>query len=286
MKLKFEIKPTLFKLNISLFTAASLALNAAELTHSQNQLDDLTRYFPADQIKTVMAAEQSIPVLINEQTGPSARGKALLLPDINLQAYQSQSFSNLPDKLNDYGWVTIGSIAPNDLTGVWQLNEEQAKTLTAQPIKGAEQISEADASAVKTQLKIMLNALNTEAENYPGLVLYVAQGATAGWLIEALSAGDIQLPDTLVLISPYLPEYQLNKNLAKKIANLDIPVLDIWSEFDNRWALATVKHRQQAAKKYLTLHYRQRQLFARTGLNPRDNRLAKEIYAYITYLGW
>lgn len=261
-----------------------LVVHAAELSHSQNQLTDLTRYFPSDEVKTVQAGEQSIPVLISEQNGPNPKGSAILLPDIGSQA--TQSFTDLRLLLNDYGWITIGSIAPDSGTGVWQLNDEQAKALTNKPTLGAEQIDVSDSTAIKNQLKLIVNALNTEAQNYIGLRLLVAQGATAGWLIESLSAGDIPMPDALVLISPYLPEYQLNKKLPAKLAKLDLPILDVWSEHDNRWALATVKHRQQAARKYLTMHYRQRQLFGLSGLSVRENRLAKEIYAYMTYLGW
>ncbi|WAJ70777.1 DUF3530 family protein [Catenovulum adriaticum] len=266
------------------FSCVCSIATAAELSHSQNQLADLTRYFPSDEVKTVQAGEQSIPVMISEQNGPHPKGSAILLPDIGLQA--SQSFADLRLLLNDYGWITIGSIAPDNGAGVWQLDDEQAKVLTGQPTLGAEQIKVADSAAIKDQLKLIVNALNTEAQNYIGLRLLVAQGATAGWLIESLTAGDIPMPDALVLLSPYLPEYYLNKKLPAKIAKLDLPILDVWSKHDNRWALATVKNRQQAARKYLTMHYRQRQLFGLSGLSVRENRLAKEIYAYMTYLGW
>lgn len=262
----------------------ALSLNAAELSHSQNQLADLTRYLPSDEVTSVQAGEQSIPVLISEQNGPHPKGSAILLPDIGLQA--AQSFTDLRLLLNDYGWITIGSVAPDNGVGVWQLNDEQAKALTDKPTLGSEQIKVSDSTAIKSQLKLIVNALNSQAQNYIGLRLLVAKGATAGWLVESLSTGDIQMPDALVLISPYLPEYQLNKKLPEKIAKLELPILDVWSEQDNRWALATVKNRQQAAKKYLTLHYRQRQLFGFSGLSVRENRLAKEIYAYMTYLGW
>ncbi len=252
----------------------------------QNQLDDLVRYLPDDEIKTLIAGEQSIPVLISEQSGPSARGSAILLPDIGLQTAQLQAFSELRLILNDYGWITIGSVSPQNSIGVWQLSEEQANKLTSKPTSGSELVSKADSEKVQTQLKLIINTLNNEADNYPGLRLFVAQGATAGWLIESLDSGSVQMPDALVLIAPYLPEYQRNKSLAEKIANLNVPVLDIWSEQDNRWALATVQKRQQAARKYLKMHYRQRQLFGLYGHQPRENRLAKEIYAYMTYLGW
>lgn len=246
---------------------------------------DLLRYAPETEIKSLIAGESQFTALISEQDGSVIRGSALLLPDISLHPNQSATFYQLRYALNQYGWISVAGIMPEIMHQ--QLKDElQLKQLIERPNNTLDVVLEDTQKQYINQLQLVMSSMLEEASAYPGLRMIVAQGATAGWLVEGLASQQLEMPDVLVLISPYLPDQKLNQKLPAKIAQLPVPILDVWSERDNPWAKATVMARKKASKRYLTMHYRQRELFGFRGLETTDARLGKEIYGYVTYLGW
>lgn len=250
-------------------------------------VDDLKRFAPESELLPMQAGEVEFTTLLSEQTRHSIRGIAILLPDMAISPVQASAFLRLRYQLNEYGWVTLAGLMP-DLTQGEAVadNEEIANLFSKRPDSSAHYFSDTWQAQYRNQLKLYVEAMAQQTKNFPGLILYVAQGATAGWLVEALDKQEIKSPDALVLISPYLPDTPLNRALPAKIAQLNLPILDVWSEQDNRLALATVPERVNAAHRFLTVHYRQRELFGMLGLESREARLSKEIYGYLTYLGW
>lgn len=248
--------------------------------------DDLQRYAKPKEIKELIAGEDTFIALLSEQQTAMARGVAIIMPDWTLNQNQISALSHLRYSLNDIGWVTIAGTAPEMLEFNTQLEKEQAESLLKRPDIGSEILTEAAKADYRLALRMRFESMKNLADEYPGLVMFIAQGASAGFLVELFDKQELDQPDALILIEPYLPEYTANEALPQKVANLDAAVLDIWSAYDNRWALATVDQRRKAARKYLTLHYRQRQLFGDSGWEQRDARLSKEIYAYLTHLGW
>ncbi|MER2491922.1 DUF3530 family protein [Catenovulum sediminis] len=273
----------------SMFVSASL-LCAAEyvMPVSQHQIasEDLLRYAPTEEIRELMAGELTFTALQSEQESNVVRGVAILLPDINLHANQTGSFFQLRYALNRYGWVSLAGVMPDFELSEKSFGEAADKESLLRPNADTQFIDEVDRNRYLDQLSLVVNAMQEEVVGYPGLILVVAQGATAGWLVEAYQAQKLPLPDALVLIAPYLPDDRLNRALPAQIAQLSVPILDVWSARDNRWALATVPLRNKASKRHLTLHYRQREMFGYAGLESREERLSKEIYGYMTYLGW
>ncbi|EWH08653.1 hypothetical protein DS2_16284 [Catenovulum agarivorans DS-2] len=246
---------------------------------------DLLRYAPETEIRSLMAGDSQFTALISEQDGSVIRGSALLLPDISLHPNQSATFYQLRYALNQYGWISVAGIMP-EIMHQQLKDEQQLKQLIERPHNTLDVVVEDTQKQYINQLQLVMSSMLEEASAYPGLIMLVAQGATAGWLVEGLASEQLEMPDVLVLISPYLPDRQLNQKLPAKIAQLPVPILDVWSERDNPWAKATVIARKKASKRYLTMHYRQRELFGFRGLESTDARLGKEIYGYVTYLGW
>lgn len=250
-------------------------------------VSDIKRFAPEDEIKLLMAGETEFTALLSEQTQATVRGVAILLPDMTVSPAQASAFLRLRYQLNDYGWITLAGLVP-DLSKGEEITQDEAvlKKYSDRPNSSTYYFPESLQANYRAQIKLFVSALQQEAKNYPGLILFVAQGATAGWLIESFEKKEIKQPDALVLIAPYLPDHKLNQGLATKIARLPMPILDVWSEQDSHISLSTVSKRVQASKRHLTMHYRQRELFGLAGFEPREARLGKEIYGYLTYLGW
>ncbi len=252
------------------------------------QQDDIKRLADEDEIRPLIAGEDSFIALLSEQDTPMVRGVAILLADWGLNSTENQALNNLRYSLNEYGWVTLAANVAEPYENNSALDEAMAKKMLSRPDIGAEVFPEQAQQDYRLKMQMRLSALMDEASNYQGIVMVIAQGVSAGFVVELLSADSntVTPPEMLVLMQPYLPSKKANKNLAKKIASLDVAILDIWSGFDNRWALSTVDLRKKYARKLLSLHYRQRQLFARQGWQQRDLKLTKEIVGYLAYLGW
>jgi hypothetical protein len=192
----------------------------------------------------------------------------------------------LHQSLNEYGWVTFSSGSFEPYTNMPDVNKDKLAEYLSRPKASPEHLPSDLQQDHLTRLQMRLNSLANEASAYAGVNMLIVQGVSAGYVVQLLQQGLIDSPDVLVLLQPYFPDQIANKKLSKMIAELDVPILDVWSEYDNPWAKSTVKKRQQFANKLLTMHYRQRQIFGDQGWEQRDARLTKEIVGYIAYLGW
>ena len=65
-----------------------------------------------------------------------------------------------------------------------------------------------------------------------------------------------------------------------------MPVLDLYSSRDNGWALKTVTQRQTNAIKALKFQYRQRELLGFNMPQQHSAYIGKEIYGWISHMGW
>lgn len=136
------------------------------------------------------------------------------------------------------------------------------------------------------QLIALLQAAKVRSEDYPGFFLVISQGTSAAWLSKIYAEEKIETPDALVTISPYWPDRKFNQLLAQWLANTPMPVLDLYNQWDNEWARKTVNAREIAAIRSLKLQYRQRQLLG-VDLHQQDSTyLSKEIYGWLSHMGW
>ncbi|WP_159084131.1 DUF3530 family protein [Saccharobesus litoralis] len=270
-------------LSASLAAEQKLILPTAK---TQLLSQDLKRFGDSDEVKELVAGDSTFVALVSEQDTSFTRGVAILMADSSLSQMQTQAYGHLRYSLNAHGWVTIAAGAPEPYHEQGRINDSNRETYLQSAYQSAEFISAEGQTQQKQKLQIRMQALLNMAGDYPGIIMVVAQGATAGFLTELYHAQTLSEPEIFVLVQPYLADYKANKALPKKIAELQTPILDIWSDYDNPWAKATVASRKRYARKLLTMHYRQRQLFGDRGWEQRDARLTKEIVGYIAYLGW
>ena len=119
-----------------------------------------------------------------------------------------------------------------------------------------------------------------------GILPCIAQGSSAAMLLKLYAEGDLPLPNALIALSAYFPDQELNTELAKLMGQAGTPVLDLYSHYDNRWVTDTVRLRRQMAERHFKLHYRQRELFGNSYLSDHNPLIWREVYGWLTSMGW
>ncbi|MBU2114668.1 MAG: alpha/beta hydrolase family protein [Gammaproteobacteria bacterium] len=242
----------------------SLNIHAQQaLSYSQLQVDDLKRQLPAAEISQIDATE---PVLLLQRPAMTAsrKGTVILLADSAEHAASPKHIDNLRQQLNDYGWDTL-SVMPPD-----------AAMLTG------------DSDAIQqfqTAVMQRISAAQQQARQQSGSVVVIAQGNSAAVLNQLYVAEQLAEPEALILLGAYLPDPQLNIELAKAIASHQIPTLDINHQYDNRFVNAQLALRQKWVNKQLKPVYRQRQIIG-SGLHQEVQQwVLHEIYGWLTSIG-
>ncbi|MEP1448298.1 MAG: DUF3530 family protein [Paraglaciecola sp.] len=275
---------------------------------------DIQRGLFSDTYQSFEIDEQQVIYVLREHTTAIARGVAVMIADTGVPITSEAGFSGLADELNKIGWVTILLPAP-DAGFTPTIYREQAPNSVENEIiaEGAEpvaatdpqelaptetatnmDISQAAVSVIdnvafikhEQQLVALLQAVIEKAKEYPGFFLVISKGTSAAWLSKIYAEKTVESPDAFVAISPFWPDRKHNQRLPIWIANTTMPVLDLFSGGDNGWAQMTVAERQIAAIKALKLQYRQRKLLGFNTSSYHSGYVSKEIYGWVSRMGW
>lgn len=292
--------------------------------HDLEQLKmDVQRSMRPDQFKTLLLGEQETVVVINESQQALSKGVAVLVSETGRNGASQLALAPLSPFLTEFGWTTIMVTAPNldmesmmpmdmmtassDGSGSEQMNT--GSTTTEQMADSAQsQNSDPNAMPPPNQLipsytatpvisdalfqqqeqafQLLMNAIETERQTYPGFFLLIAQGTSAAWLAKLYNEGNMEMPDALVTLGVNWPQHDLNLQVPGIIAETIFPVLDIYNQFDSEWSLQTTQQRRVAAVKALKLHYRQREIIGTRFDHTQQEYLAREIHGWLTYMGW
>lgn len=249
--------------------------------------EDLKHYLPANKVKPVLAGPDDYITLVTESTSVNNKGVAILLPDWQQGATDPKAINFLRKKLPSQGWTTI-SIQPSSKPKDYPSN---ALKLTEQQEENKNIIDE-----YKSQLGTMTNAVITKANEYPGIIIIIAQGNHGAMLVELLSQGQeqpiiTQTPNALILLSSYVLSGEklideTNTAFAKKLASSEYPVLDLYLRHDNPIVLDKTKQRLSLSKQEMKVYYRQRQLNnSAMGYYPKQELLT-QIQSWLKSIGW
>lgn len=161
--------------------------------------------------------------------------------------------------------------------------------MPAQPVfpqTEAQVFQDADFLRHETQLVALMEQVVTYSSRYPGFFLVIAKGTTSAFLAKLYAEEKIGQPDAFVTLGTYWPERPRNKALAKYLGEIETPVLDLYNSWDNGWTKTTAKLRRIEAERALKLHYRQREIVGQAYDSEQYQYIAKEIYGWLTYMGW
>lgn len=273
---------------------------------------DIQRGLFADAYQSFDIDSQPVIYVLKENTTSIARGVAVMIADSGVPIMGQEGFAALAHELNKIGWVTILLPAPE--IG-FKPNAEKAPPITEGAVTIPEvqtnaatdtQVSSPNAPMVDTdisqsavttideqvfvkhekQLVSLLQAVIEKSQEYPGFLLVISKGTSAAWLSKIYAEKTLQAPDAFVAFSPYWPDRKRNQRLPKWIANAPMPVLDLYSSSDNLWAKKTISQREIEATKSLKLQYRQRELLGFNLHGPHNAYISKEIYGWVSHMGW
>jgi hypothetical protein len=300
-----------------LFTFVLAALCFQSFAAPDNQLLrrlDIQRGLFADSYQSFDVDEQSIIYILQENTTAITRGVAVLIADSGIPIVGNEGFAALANELNKIGWVTILLPAPDTSfmstfsqeatildDGATESGTPENTPTEAQVTSPSTAIADIDIdiskSAVTTideqtfvkheqQLVSLLQAAIEKSQDYPGFFLVISKGTSAAWLSKIYAENTLDMPDAFVVISPYWPDRKHNQRLPEWIANTSMPVLDLYSDWDNGWAQKTVSQREIAAVKSLKLQFRQRKLLGFNTYQQHSAYISKEIYGWMSHMGW
>ncbi|WP_168171491.1 DUF3530 family protein [Lacimicrobium sp. SS2-24] len=251
---------------------------------------DVQRALPEHAYRQLQSAEDSFVALFSEHSIANNMGVAILLNDTGMAHTSPQSLGPLARYLNAEGWVTLVMTAPPLPRSAESqspvTNNEDTETADIRPFEAIAQTSVEQFETFTTQLTQRVDAAKEFASGYPGFVLVVAQGISAAALLNRYSEQQQNLPDALVTVSPYWPDRQRNHQLAQQMAEVPIPVLDIYNRWNNAWTLSERQQRLIAAQKALKLHYRQREIIGTQLIAGQYPYIAKEVQGWLIYMGW
>lgn len=255
----------LFLLFVScVFCLTTSAGFAVQMTAEQTLTADLNRQIPQDEQHELTVDGQSFLLLTRDRMTSYNKGTAVLVPDWSEHAASPKHIDNLRQKLTDYGWNTLALMPP-----AAKFSDTDEQTL--------EQYSNA--------LKARMQATLQLAQQNAGVVIVIAQGASAAALNTLYASEQLPQPAALIILGAYLPEPALNKAFANALASHQVPTLDISHQQDNRHVTQQLKLRRQLVDKQLKAVYRQR-LLTGSGYNSELQQwVFQEIYGWLISVG-
>lgn len=292
---RIETVSVLLWLGVIIQAVVPASINAQAVAEREQQITmDIQRSQFADSFETLLAGEREIVIVEQASNTPLTRGVAVLIGESGHGPFSQHNLTELATLLNDYGWVTMTMPAPTavffDKKPATEMADEgnnaEMEEKTVHPKSGLVAVDQKEFEQQEQQLMLQLQAIVPKTQQYPGFFLVIAQGTSAAWLSKIYSEKKLGLPDALVVVSPYWPERDYNMLLPQLISATEMPVLDVYSRWDNEWSHNTFLKRKVAAEKALKLHYRQRELIGQTLDTEQYKLLSKEIYGWLTHMGW
>ncbi|BAJ00322.1 alpha/beta hydrolase family protein [Shewanella violacea] len=227
-------------------------------------------YLPKEEIIEITLGERKTEVLVRPWSGKKKLGSAILLANLGMGADGAGFQAYLRRQLNPAGWATISLTPPNKvLTPNFATSpEEIAKAGEMKQAQKSTEMTEQYADDVWKKIREKqsqflsqaIDQLDAIGAPYPGKRLLITSGQGAGLVITMLSNNLLAKPDILVIINPYMKMKDENLGLAKQLAELDIPVLDIQSADGHRASYKTARLRAELSPQNAPYRYSQQTL--------------------------
>ncbi len=227
-------------------------------------------YIDEAQIKQVQIQGEASTVLVNPWRGLKKIGAAIILPAAGEGADSPGLIAFLRRELAPVGWTSLSLESPqaiphpNFATAAEEVSKAGSKQLSHPNNQAMPDYSD---EALDTQINIQtkyliasLNQLDDIGNDYPGHRMLIVSDTVAGLTISLLKDKKIPQPDILVVINPYLKSAKQNAQLAKSLAELEMPILDIHSPDAHHLSQLTMTQRKSMAPHNRPKRYQQRQL--------------------------
>lgn len=228
---------------------------------SQQRLfdQDLTKYTQAGEVAWLGDKDNRFLTLWSEQTTAKPKGTSWIFADTDTSANNPHLIQTVRLNLNDKGFNTY-SISPL-----------------------SSQIKRED---IEAQLLVQIQVLETKITNQIGKRLLILQGENATSVINVLANNKEIKADAVVLLGAHNANPAMMEQLAKNIAAIQIPVLDLYQTNDGSNVQYFVKERRVVAKRSLKQNYRQTEIIGLASQPATQQATSQTIYGWLKSLGW
>ncbi len=248
----------------------------------KQQKQDLTHYIAKEKISPILAGPNDYLTIINKYTSASNKGVAILLPDWQQGATNPKAINYLSKALPNHGWTTIAiqpdnkpDNYPSRATVLSEQKEENKKTIEDYQIK----------------LSAMMSALMKKAQEYPGIVIVIAQGNNAALLVDLYDKEKNKPANALLMLSSFRKSNiglnsSVNEVFATQVATSEYPTLDLYLKNDHPLTINNAKLRHSLAQQEMKVYYRQRQLNNTVSGYYPEQELLTQINSWLNAIGW
>lgn len=236
---------------------------------------DLSYYEKAEELIPMLSGTEDFITLQQPQQTSNPKGVVILVPDWQQHIANPKAMVQLRREFPANGWRLIGVQPPNkprDFPRISGLPEDNIA-------------NEADLTSYQTALAQRINTVLTDAQNFPGVILVIAEGVNASLLAQIFNDEANQKPSALVSLSAYSVLMEKSQDYAEALSETEFPVLDLYLDKDNRWVLHDSKARKLAAEKNLKALFRQRMIFGQNHHYPTPE-LSRQIFNWLASVGW
>lgn len=262
----------------------SLTLGAGASSLTQQVL---LKQVPDDEVQWLQTDDGQFLALLRDAVVPPSRGVLVLVPDPAQHPDQQPLLHHLRRQMNHHGWVTLALMPPGDsdlppaASSAVSTAETAGRDPTAPP--GAQAAPPPPLTPLAMAWQQRLRAAAELTRVYKGLFVVYAEGRSAAALAQLYQRQALETPQALIVRAPFEVEQQRNRQLATTLAGVPLPVLDLFSRYDNRFALATREQRLYQARAAAHPNYRQRELFGTESQANHAERLAQELHSYLAF---
>lgn len=243
---------------------------------------DINHYYDKAEVVNVMAGENEITALYRDHTAEFEKGVAILIADWHLTQANDRGINFLRKSLNDYGWITY-SISAGSTPRINSDELPENDNLSLAP--SFSHYTKPDFDAYALSLTSRFKAMYQQALTHPGFIIVITQGQSGAILNSYLNQQSSEPIDALILLNNFYNEPQKNKALNQTITTSPWPTLDIFYQSHNHWLTEQMELRKKRARRNHKFNYRQRTLFGQQSSELQHQRLTKEIYGFLTWLG-
>lgn len=276
----------------------------------------LTLNSKAEENNDTMPLATKIPLVKYPAESPINKGIVLVVSDLQAHGNLDNKLLGLAQSMSKNTWNSIVFTPNIDYIRLFTKNQASSDEKESEPVRDKSGPLDENSSpqtgvkpfemqSTKKQyayddyhrfIYAFLKHAKKELMNNNGYFVVLASGQSAHVISEALianqeltkneSTDNKPLVDALILHNPYWPEVAKNDLIVKNIANLNIPVLDLVGDQDNHWSKQTRLQRKNAAFVQTKALYRQRNIVNTQSLYTNHQYAAKELRAWLYYLGW
>ena len=272
---------------------------------SKNIDADISRLAKSDEVKPILAGDTEFLTLYSEYMSADFRGVVILIPDWQSTPTNNAGMNFLRKELNNHGYTSYAMTVPDidwqttldekekTNNGTADSNEEatdentqSGSTAQTQPHHAdyIEQVSTEVVDTYKLKLIARYEALYQQAAMESDNIVIIAQGTSAGVLLEHYAEFSDSTINAFISLSSYLPNTKRNAKLSQITSLVTPALLDIYFATDSNDILMNLKKRQRWVNRNAKFDYRQRQLFGLRDAPQQHARLSKEIDGFLRRL--